>query len=156
MARSKRCGSCRRRARDVMTAGALDGIRVLDLSRVLAGPMCCQMLADHGADVIKVEPPGGDETRTYGPPFVDGQSPYFMNLNRNKRGIVLDLAAPEGQEVVRRLVQTSDVLVENFKTGTMERWGLGYEELRKLNPRLIYCMISGFGRDGPYAKVAGY
>jgi crotonobetainyl-CoA:carnitine CoA-transferase CaiB-like acyl-CoA transferase len=139
-----------------MTAGALEGIRVLDLSRVLAGPMCCMMLADHGADVIKVEPPGGDETRTYGPPFVDGQSPYFMNLNRNKRGIVLDLASAEGQDVVRRLVQASDVLVENFKTGTMERWGLGYEQLRELNPRLIYAAISGFGRDGPYARAAGY
>jgi crotonobetainyl-CoA:carnitine CoA-transferase CaiB-like acyl-CoA transferase len=145
-----------RNAEPEATPRALDGLRVLDLSRVLAGPFCCMMLGDHGADVIKVEPPGGDETRTYGPPFVDGQSPYFMNVNRNKRGIVLDLATPDGQEVIRRLVQASDVLVENFKTGTMERWGLGYEALRQLNPRLIYAAISGFGRDGPYAAAAGY
>ena len=137
--------------------GALKGLRVLDLSRVLAGPFCCMMLADHGADVVKVEPPGGgDETRHYGPPFVDGESAYYMNINRNKRGMVLDLSRPEGQEIVRRLVQSSDVLVENFKTGTMERWGLGYEALRQLNPRLVYAAISGFGRDGPYAGVAGY
>ena len=137
-------------------SGALTGLRVLDLSRVLAGPFCCMMLGDHGADVIKVEPPDGDETRGYGPPFVDGESAYYLNVNRNKRGVVLDLARREGQAVVRRLVQTSDVLVENFKTGTMERWGLGYEALRALNPRLVYCAISGFGRAGPYAQVAGY
>jgi len=135
---------------------ALDGLRVLDLSRVLAGPFCCMMLADHGADVIKVEPPAGDETRTYGPPFVDGQSSYFMGINRNKRGMVLDLATRDGQEIARRLAATSDVLIENFKTGGMERWGLGYESLRDLNPRLIYACISGFGRTGPYATVAGY
>jgi crotonobetainyl-CoA:carnitine CoA-transferase CaiB-like acyl-CoA transferase len=135
---------------------ALDGLRVLDLSRVLAGPFCCMMLGDHGADVIKVEPPGGDETRQYGPPFVDGESTYFLNVNRNKRGIVLDLSTADGQEVVRRLVLASDVLVENFKTGTMERWGLGYEQLRRLNPRLVYAAISGFGRDGPYAEAGGY
>ena len=136
--------------------GALHGIRVLDLSRVLAGPFCCMMLGDHGADVIKVEPPTGDETRTYGPPFVDGESTYYMALNRNKRSIVLDLATPDGQEIVRRLAASSDVLVENFKTGSMERWGLGYAQLRELNPRLIYLAISGFGRSGPYAHVAGY
>ncbi|MFZ5815300.1 MAG: CaiB/BaiF CoA transferase family protein [Bacillota bacterium] len=139
-----------------MRRGALDGLRVLDLSRVLAGPFCTMMLADHGADVIKVEPPGGDETRQYGPPFVEGESVYYMGLNRNKRSIALDLSRPEGQEVVRRLAQTSDVLVENFKTGTLERWGLGYEQLRSLNPRLIHCAISGYGRSGPYAQVAGY
>jgi len=137
------------------TWGALAGLRVLDLSRVLAGPFCCAMLGDHGADVIKVEPPAGDETRHYGPPFVP-ESVYYLNINRNKRGMVLDLSTSEGQEIVRRLVQTSDVLVENFKTGTMERWGLGYEALRALNPRLIYAAISGFGRRGPYAGVAGY
>ena len=136
--------------------GALDGIRVLDLSRVLAGPLCCMMLGDHGADVIKVEPPDGDETRTWGPPFIDGQSAYYLNINRNKRGIVLNLASSEGQEAVKRLVMTSDVLVENFRTGTMERWGLEYEALHALNPRLVYASISGFGRDGPYAHVAGY
>jgi crotonobetainyl-CoA:carnitine CoA-transferase CaiB-like acyl-CoA transferase len=136
--------------------GALEGLRVLDLSRVLAGPFCCMMLGDHGADVIKVEPPVGDETRHYGPPFVDGESVYSMNINRNKRGMVLDLSTRDGQEVVRRLAQTADVLVENFKTGTMERWELGYDELRRLNPRLVYAAVSGFGRDGPYAAVAGY
>jgi crotonobetainyl-CoA:carnitine CoA-transferase CaiB-like acyl-CoA transferase len=136
---------------------ALDGIRVLDLSRVLAGPYCCMMLGDHGADVIKVESPQGDETRTWGPPFVDGQSAYYLNINRNKRGIVLNLAASDGQEVLRRLVMTTDVLVENFLgEQTMDRWGVGYESLRQLNPRLIYASISGFGRDGPYANVAGY
>jgi len=136
---------------------ALDGIRVLDLSRVLAGPYCCMMLGDHGAEVIKVESPQGDETRTWGPPFVDGQSAYYLNINRNKRGIVLNLAVDEGQEVLRRLAMTSDVLVENFLGGqTMERWGLDYDALRRLNPRLVYASISGFGRDGPYANVAGY
>jgi crotonobetainyl-CoA:carnitine CoA-transferase CaiB-like acyl-CoA transferase len=139
-----------------MAQHALDGIRVLDLSRVLAGPLCCMMLGDHGADVIKVEPPEGDETRTWGPPFIDGQSAYYLNINRNKRGIVLNLATPFGQDAIKRLVMTADVLVENFKSGTMARWGLSYEELRALNPRLIYASISGFGRDGPYASVAGY
>ena len=136
--------------------GALDGLRVLDMSRVLAGPFCCMMLGDHGADVVKVEPAAGDETRTYGPPFVDGESAYYMALNRNKRSIVLDLASASGQEAIRRLVCTSDVLVENFRTGTMERWGLGYSSLSQLNPRLVYLAISGFGRSGPYAQYAGY
>ncbi len=139
-----------------MPRHALDGLRVLDLSRVLAGPLCCMMLGDHGADVIKVEPPEGDETRTWGPPFIDGQSAYYLNINRNKRGIVLNLATADGQEAARRLAMSSDVLVENFKSGTMERWGLAYERLRALNPRLIYASISGFGRDGQYAHVAGY
>lgn len=139
-----------------MRRHALDGLRVLDLSRVLAGPFCTMMLADHGADVIKVEPPGGDETRQYGPPFLEGESVYYMGLNRNKRSMVLDLSTPEGQEVVLRLVQSSDVLVENFKAGTMERWGLGYERLRARNPRLVQCSISGYGRSGPYEQVAGY
>jgi crotonobetainyl-CoA:carnitine CoA-transferase CaiB-like acyl-CoA transferase len=137
-------------------AGALDGLRVLDLSRVLAGPFCCMMLGDHGADVIKVEPPDGDETRRYGPPFVDGESTYYLGINRNKRSIALDLASADGQEVVRRLAATSDVLVENFRTGATERWGLTYADLAKLNPRLVYLSISGFGRSGPYASVAGY
>jgi crotonobetainyl-CoA:carnitine CoA-transferase CaiB-like acyl-CoA transferase len=114
------------------------------------------MLADHGADVIKAEPPNGDETRQYGPPFLEGESVYYMGLNRNKRSVALDLTRPEGQAVIRRLVQSSDVLVENFENGTMERWGLGYAQLRELNPRLVYCCISGYGRTGPYAGVAGY
>lgn len=140
-----------------MSRRALEGLRVLDLSRVLAGPFCTMMLADHGADVIKVEPPGGDETRRYGPPFLaGGETAYYLGINRNKRSMVLDLAAPDGQEVVRRLAQASDVLIENFKLGTMERWGLDYAGLRALNPRLVYCSISGFGRSGPYAAVPGY
>jgi crotonobetainyl-CoA:carnitine CoA-transferase CaiB-like acyl-CoA transferase len=137
-------------------AGALDGLRVLDLSRVLAGPFCCMMLGDHGADVIKVEPPGGDETRGWGPPFVDGETPYYLAINRNKRSIELNLATPQGQDIVRRLISTSDVLVENFRAGAMARWGLGYAVLAELNPRLVYLSISGFGRSGPYANVAGY
>ena len=136
--------------------GALNGLRVLDLSRVLAGPFCCMMLGDHGADVVKVEPPAGDETRTWGPPFVDRESTYYLGINRNKRSIALDLAASAGQAVACRLVQTSDVLVENFRTGGAEKFGLGYQRLKQLNPRLIYVSISGFGRTGPYANVAGY
>jgi crotonobetainyl-CoA:carnitine CoA-transferase CaiB-like acyl-CoA transferase len=136
--------------------GALEGLRILDMSRVLAGPFCCMMLADHGADVIKVEPPGGDETRSWGPPFVDSESTYYLAINRNKRSIVLDLGTAQARDIVRRLVSTSDVLVENFRTGTMQRWGLDYRHLAELNPRLIYLSISGFGRDGPYAGVAGY
>src|SRR4051794_13838901 len=126
-----------------MPRHALDELRVVDLSRVLAGPLCCMMLGDHGADVIKVEPPEGDETRTWGPPFIDGQSAYYLNINRNKRGMVLNLATAAGQEAVRRLAMSADVLVENFKTGTMARWALSYEALSALNPRLIYASISG-------------
>jgi crotonobetainyl-CoA:carnitine CoA-transferase CaiB-like acyl-CoA transferase len=137
-------------------AGALNGLRVLDMSRVLAGPFCCMMLGDHGADVIKVEPPLGDETRTWGPPFVDGESTYYLGINRNKRSISLDLSTPEGRDVACRLASTADVLVENFRAGTMERFGLDYARLAAANPRLVYASISGFGRSGPYANVAGY
>ncbi len=137
--------------------GALSGIRVVDLSRVLAGPYCTMMLGDAGADVIKVEAPAGDETRRWSPPAVAGQAAYYLSCNRNKRSIAVDLSRPEGQEVVRRLIAGADVVVENFKHGTMERWGLGYEEaLRPLNPGLIYCSISGFGRTGPYKDLPGY
>jgi len=136
--------------------GALNGLRVLDMSRVLAGPFCCMMLGDHGADVIKVEPPNGDETRTWGPPYVDGESTYYLGINRNKRSIALDLTTTEGREVACRLASTADVLVENFLKGRMERFGLGYDTLKEANPRLIYVSISGFGRSGPYANVAGY
>ena len=136
--------------------GALHGLRVLDMSRVLAGPFCCMMLGDHGADVIKVEPPNGDETRSWGPPYVDGESTYYLGINRNKRSIALDLATRAGHEIACRLASTSDVLVENFLSGRMERFGLGYSTLREINPRLIYVSISGFGRTGPYADVAGY
>ena len=135
---------------------SLHGVRVLDLSRVLAGPFCAMLLADLGADVIKVEDPGaGDESRTW-PPHKDGESAAFLVINRNKRGITLDLKQPEGVEVLTRLAQRADVLIENFRTGTMEAFGLGWERLAALNPRLIYCSISAFGRTGPRRDGAGY
>ena len=138
-------------------SGALTGIRVVDLSRVLGGPYCTQILSDHGASVVKVEPPMGDETRTWGPPFVEGTASYFLGVNRNKQDIVLDLSRPEGREAVLRLLADADVLVENFKTGTMEKWGLGFEEvLRERFPRLIHCRVSGFGGDGPLGGAPGY
>jgi crotonobetainyl-CoA:carnitine CoA-transferase CaiB-like acyl-CoA transferase len=140
-------------------AGALAGLTVIDLSRVLGGPYCTQMLADHGAKVIKVEPPQGDETRTWGPPFraEDGAASYFVGINRNKTGIAVNLSKPQGREILFRLLGNADVLVENFLRGTMERWGLGYEQvLRDRFPRLIYCRISGFGTDGPLGGLPGY
>jgi crotonobetainyl-CoA:carnitine CoA-transferase CaiB-like acyl-CoA transferase len=136
--------------------GALEGIRIVDLSRVLGGPYCTQMLGDHGADVVKVEPPSGDETRTWGPPFVDGSAAYFLGANRNKRSITLDLASESGREALLALLQDADVLVENFKTGTMEKWGIGYDILTKCFPRLVYCRVSGFGADGPLGGLPGY
>jgi formyl-CoA transferase len=137
--------------------GALAGVTVVDLSRVLGGPFCTQILADHGATVIKVEPPQGDETRQWGPPFKDGTASYFIGINRNKRGIALDLAKPKGREVLFRLLERADVMIENFKTGTLERWGMGYEEvLQQRFPRLVHCRISGFGADGPMGGYAGY
>ncbi len=143
---------------------ALAGVRVLDLSRVLAGPWCTQSLADLGADVIKVERPGsGDDTRGWGPPFLpdhDGQdtaeSAYYLGANRNKRSITIDIAKAEGQALVRQLAQSSDVLVENYKVGDMARYGLDAAQLLALNPRLIYCSITGFGQTGPYKQRAGY
>ncbi|GBD40312.1 Acetyl-CoA:oxalate CoA-transferase [bacterium HR38] len=134
----------------------LSGIKVLDLSRVLAGPLCTMILADLGAEVIKVEPPWGDETRGWGPPFVKGESAYFLSVNRGKKSLALDLKTLEGQEVVRRLAQRADVLVENFKTGDLRRYGLDYESLRELNPRLVYLSITGFGHTGPRAQEPGY
>ena len=137
--------------------GALYGIRVIDLSRVLGGPYCTQTLADHGADVIKVEPPQGDETRGWGPPFNDELSAYFSGANRNKRSIALDLRTVEGREVVLRLLEDADVLVHNFKTGAMERWALGYEEdLAPRFPGLIFCHVTGFGANGPLGGFPGY
>jgi crotonobetainyl-CoA:carnitine CoA-transferase CaiB-like acyl-CoA transferase len=138
--------------------GALLGLRVLDLSRVLAGPLCTQMLADHGATVTKVESPSGDETRGWGPPFAeDGASAYFHGLNRNKRNVSLDLRTDAGRSVVRRLIAASDVVVENFKAGTMRRWGMDYDEdLAPAQPGLIYCRITGFGVDGPLGGLPGY
>lgn len=136
-------------------AGALDGIRVLELSRHLAGPFAAMTLADLGADVIKVEPPGrGDDTRGY-PPFWNGVSCYYLSANRNKRSITLNLQSEEGQEVAKKLIAESDILIHNFRSGTMERWGLGYDQLRELNPRLIYCAISAVGSDGPDRDRAG-
>src|SRR3989441_1510907 len=134
----------------------LKGIRVLDLTRVLAGPYCAMLLGDMGAEVIKVEEPGkGDDTRGW-PPFAGGESTYFMSVNRNKKSVTLNLKAPEGRDLLERLAKKSDVLLENFRTGTMEKLGLGYATLAKLNPRLVYCAISGFGESGPEAHRAGY
>ncbi len=138
--------------------GALAGLNVIDLSRVLGGPYCGQMLADHGADVIKIEPPLGDETRGWGPPFdAEGISAYFAGINRNKRVVALDLTKLAGRDVLLKLLETADVLVENFKTGTMEKWGLGYEAvLAKKFPRLVHARVSGFGADGPLGGFPGY
>ena len=146
------------------TAGALGHLRVLDLSRVLAGPWCTQNLADMGADVIKIEKPGeGDDTRHWGPPFFpDAQgnpsdnAVYFAACNRNKRSVTVDMATAEGQQLIRELAMQSDVVVENFKTGGLKRYGLDYASLSALNPRLIYCSVTGFGQTGPYAPRAGY
>ncbi len=138
-------------------AGPLDGIKVLDLTRILAGPYATMLLGDLGADVIKVEPPGGDDSRTWGPPFVAGESAYFVGVNRNKRGAQLDLAREADRRALRTLARDVDVVIENFKLGTMERWGLGYEEvLRSDNPGLVYCSITGYGRSGPLAHLPGY
>jgi len=135
---------------------ALEGIRVVDCSRVLAGPFCAMLLSDLGADVIKVEDTGsGDESRTW-PPHKDGESAAFLVINRNKRDIALDLKQPEGVEALKRLVAGADVLIENFRTGTMESFGLGYDTLAALNPGLVYCSISAFGRTGPRKDGAGY
>lgn len=141
-------------------AGALAGIRVIDLSRILGGPFCSQVLGDHGADVLKIEPPQGDDTRHWGPPFVDvdGEqvASYYLGLNRNKRGTRLDLASESGRDILFSLLQGADVLLENFKTGTMEKWGIGYDTLSQRFPRLIHCRVSGFGADGPLGGLAGY
>jgi formyl-CoA transferase len=135
---------------------ALDGLKVVDLTRVLGGPFATQLLADHGANVIKVEPPQGDEVRDWGPPFHDGDAAYFLGINRNKRSIGLDLTREEGRKVLLALLQDADILIENFKPGSMETWGIGYEELSKQFPKLIYCKISGFGADGPLGGFPGY
>jgi len=137
-------------------AGALHGLKVIDLSRVLAGPFCAQILGDHGADVLKVEPPAGDDTRAWGPPFLDGTASYFIGLNRNKRGIVLDFTQEKDRRVLLDLLETADVLVENFKTGTLARWGMDDAFLREHFPRLVHCRISGFGADGPLGGLPGY
>ena len=137
--------------------GVLSGKVIIDLTRVLGGPFCTQILGDHGADIVKVEPPLGDETRDWGPPFHDGDGAYYIGVNRNKRSLGLDLSLQEGKGVLFRLLETADVLIENFKPGTMERWGLGYEDvLSKRFPKLIHCRISGFGEDGPLGGFPGY
>ena len=134
----------------------LSGMRVLDLTRVLAGPFCSMILGDMGAEVIKIEEPGkGDDTRSW-PPFLGGEATYFLAVNRNKQSLTLNLKAPEGRKILERLVKKSDVVLENFRTGTMERLGLGYAALKKINPKLVYCAISGFGESGPEASRAGY
>ncbi len=135
----------------------LDGVKVLDLTRVLAGPYCTMLLGDMGADVIKVERPGaGDDTRAFGPPFLNGESAYFLSINRNKRSLTLNLKHDKALEIMRRLLETADVVVENFRPGTMESFGFGYEAVQAFNPRLIFCSISGYGHSGPDAKLPGY
>ena len=140
-------------------SGPLRGLRVLDLTRVLAGPTCTQMLGDLGAEVIKIERPGaGDDTRAFAPPFWPNtqESAYFLGVNRNKKSLTLDIAAEEGQAIIHRLLDSCDILVENFKVGALAKYGLGYEQLAKTHPRLIYCSITGFGQTGPYAPRPGY
>jgi formyl-CoA transferase len=140
-----------------MLSGLLGGVEVIDLTRALAGPYCTVMLGDMGAEVIKVEQPGsGDESRGWGPPFVEGESSYFMTINRNKRSMTINLKHEEGLEILRKLVRRADVLVENFRPGTMDRLCLGYAAARDLNPGLVYCSISGFGQDGPRAHLPAY
>lgn len=136
--------------------GALEGVRVLDLTRVLAGPFCSMMLADMGAEVIKIEQPQkGDDSRQFAP-FLNGESAYFMNLNRNKKGITLNLKTTEGKEIFEELLKKADIVLENYRPGTMEKLGLGYETLAKINPQIIYGCVSGFGHYGPYKDRAGY
>jgi len=135
----------------------LGDITVLDLSRVLAGPYCTMMLGDLGAEVIKVERPGvGDETRQWGPPDAGGEAAYYLCMNRNKRSLTVNLKVPEGQEIIRQLAKQSDVVIENYKVGTLQKMGLGYKDLEKINPGLIYCSITGFGQNGPYKDKPGY
>ncbi len=138
-------------------SGPLVGMRVLDMAHVMAGPTCARMLADMGADVVKIEKAdGGDDTRRMLPPDIKGESAAYMMMNRNKRGVVLDLKKPAGRETLKRLVKTADVLIENYRHDTLDKLGLGYAELKRINPGLIYCAISGFGRSGPYATQGGY
>ncbi|MFC2066364.1 CaiB/BaiF CoA transferase family protein [Chloroflexota bacterium] len=135
----------------------LDGIGVVDLSRVMAGPYCTMMLADMGADVIKIEMPGkGDDTRFWGPPFINGESAYFLSINRNKKSLTLDLSKNEGKDILSSLIEKKDIVMENFRPGVMDRLGFGYEQVKKINPGVIFCSISGFGQTGPYAQRPGY
>ena len=142
---------------DRSTNGPLAGLTVLDLTRVLSGPYCTMMLADMGARVVKVEQRGrGDDTRGWGPPFQNGESAYFLSINRNKESVTLDFKHPEGRPVLEALIARSDVLVENFRPGTMARQGLGYDALSESHPRLVYCSVSGFGQTGPRRAEPGY
>ncbi len=135
----------------------LDGIRVVDLSRILAGPYCSMLLGDMGAEIVKIENPDhGDDTRGWGPPFIDGESAYFLSINRNKKSLTLNLKAPKGKDILTRLIGVADVLLENFRPGTLTRLGFGYEQVRAMNPRLVYASISGFGQTGPLAGRPGY
>ena len=136
--------------------GPLVGMKVIELAHIMAGPVCGLMLADMGADVIKVEKPDGDDSRRFVPPAINGESAAYMMMNRNKRGVALNLKDPEAVQVLHRLLEEADVVIENYRMGTMERLGLGYDDLRAINPRLIYCEISGFGRTGPYAERGGF
>jgi crotonobetainyl-CoA:carnitine CoA-transferase CaiB-like acyl-CoA transferase len=139
------------------SAGALAGLKVIDLTRVLGGPYCTMILSDHGAEVIKVEPPQGDEVRDWGPPFHGDDASYFIGINRNKKSLALDIGKPEGKQILLKLLEDADIVIENFKPGSMEKWGLGYEEvLSKRFPRLVHCRISGFGGDGPLGGLPGY
>lgn len=136
--------------------GALAGLQVVDLSRVLGGPYCTQILGDHGAEVLKVEPPSGDETRAWGPPFVEGSTAYFRGVNRNKRSLVLDLVTARGRELLLGFLEGADVLIENYKPGTLEKWGLGPDVLSDRFPRLVHCRVSGYGSNGPLGGMPGY
>lgn len=136
--------------------GPLKGMRVIELAHIMAGPVCGLMLADMGADVIKVEKPNGDDSRRFVPPEINGEAAAYMMMNRNKRGIALDLKDPDAVNILRKLLSEADVVIENYRKGTMEKFGLAYEDLAKINPRLIYCEISGFGRTGPYAERGGF
>src|SRR5438105_472751 len=135
----------------------LDGITILDLTRVLSGPYCTMMLADMGARVIKIEQPGkGDDTRAWGPPFLEGESAYFLSINRNKESVTIDFKQAGGRALIDGLLAKSDVLVENFRPGTLDKFGLDYQSLASTHPRLVYCSIAGFGQTGPRSKEAGY
>ena len=135
----------------------LENIKILDMTRAAAGPFCTMLLADMGADVIKIEKPaGGDDTRRMGPPFVDDTAAAFLMVNRNKRSIVIDLKQQEGKQIIQDMVSNANVIVENFRPGVMKKLGLDYNDLKKVNPRLIYCSITGFGRTGPYANRGGF
>nr|HPR42165.1 CoA transferase [Candidatus Methanofastidiosa archaeon] len=135
----------------------LEGIKVIDLTQALSGPFCTTMLADQGADVIKIEVPGiGDNSRAWGPPFVNGVSSYFLSVNRNKKSMTLNLKSEKGKEILNNLVRNADIVVENFRPGVATRLGIDYDQVKKINPKIVYASISGFGQDGPYKKRPGY